>query len=81
MGKVLLKTHHILRAGPAPGIDHLVVVAHHADIAQALVPIIDTIAQQAHQLILRQVAVLELVHVDIVPALLIAAQHLRLSAP
>ena len=38
-------------------------------------------AKQADQLILRQVAVLELIDVDIVPALLVLAQHIRLAPP
>ena len=44
-------------------------------------PLICAKAQQADQLVLRQVAVLELIDVDVVPALLVLAQHIRLSPP
>ena len=69
--KIALKALHILGTGPAPGVDHLVIVAHHADVAQPFMSIIRAIGKQPYQLILRQVTVLKLVNVDISPAQLV----------
>src|SRR5260221_13555673 len=81
MGEIALEAFYIFSACPAPGVNHLVVVAHYAHISQSLMPIISAEAQQAYQLILRQVAVLELVNMDILPACLVRAQHFWFAPP
>ena len=79
--KVAFEAQHILGAGPAPAIDHLIVIAHDTDIAPAFMVIIGTVAEQADQLVLWQVAVLELVNMDVLPFTLVTLQYRRFAPP
>ena len=79
--KIAFEALHILRAGPAPRINHLVVVTHYADVPQPLVPLVCTKSKQANQLVLRQVTILKLVHVEIGPTSLVLSQYLRFAPP
>ena len=58
IGEVPLELQKVCRLGPAPSVDALVVVTHHADIR----PVIG--GQQAHQLKLKLVRILELIDKD-----------------
>ena len=69
LGKVLLELEDVADIGAAPGIDRLVLVAHRAHIVALA-------GQQAHDLVLRAVGVLVLVHQQVVPAALIFGAHL-----
>src|SRR5579883_2570145 len=81
LGEIALEGLDVFGTGAAPAIDHLVVVANHADIAAAAGPLVAAPPQQADQLILRHIAVLELVNMDILPALLVTRQDLGLCTP
>ena len=70
-GKIALEAQDVADLRPAPAIDRLVVVADAAEIAPAL-------GQQAQPEILRDIAVLILVHQDVAELLLILGQDLRL---
>ena len=70
-GKIALEAQDVAHLRPAPAIDRLVVVADAAEVAPAL-------GQEAQPQILRDIAVLILVHQDVAELLLILGQHLRL---
>ncbi len=79
--EIALEAQHILGARSAPGIDHLVIVAYHADIAQPFMMIVGAKAEQADKFILWQIAILELIYMQIVPATLVTLQHFWLASP
>src|SRR5437899_1660674 len=81
MREVVFETRYILCTSTAPRIDHLIIVAHHTHISERLMPIIRPIAQQTNQLILREIAILELIHMKILPAALILTEHSGLTTP
>jgi hypothetical protein len=72
-GKILFKAQDIGHFGAAPGIDRLVVVAHHADVLAHL-------RQQPQPQVLDRVGVLIFVHHDIAEAVLPAFQHVAVLA-
>ncbi|OPZ06053.1 MAG: hypothetical protein BWZ08_02360 [candidate division BRC1 bacterium ADurb.BinA292] len=69
--KAVGKLQQILNLRAAPGIDALVFVADHADVAV-------TFGEQPHQLELNGVGVLVLVDEDVAPALLVMPQHVEM---
>ena len=71
-GIILLKLDHVLGFGTTPGIDRLVVVAHHGQSAARA-------HQQFHQQILACVGVLIFVHQQVVDAVLPALQHVSVG--
>ena len=68
VGVIALEVEDVADVGAAPGVDRLVVVAHHADV---LVPRAEGLDPQ----ILGTVRVLVFVDVEVAPAALIALQH------
>jgi hypothetical protein len=72
-GEILFKAQDVGHFGAAPGIDRLVVVAHHADVLVHL-------RQQAQPQVLHRVGVLIFVHHDIAEAVLPAFQHIAVLA-
>src|SRR5689334_15636799 len=81
VGEIALETQYIFCARAAPGVNHLVIVTHNTNISKSLVSLISAKAKQTNQFILRQIAILELINVDIAPARLIPAKYLWLAPP
>ena len=71
LGEVLLEVQYVPKVGPAPAVDGLVVVAHHAQV----VPIP---RQQPHQHVLGGVGVLVFVHQYVAEFVPVVVQHRRL---
>ncbi|MNL61490.1 hypothetical protein D3C87_1854150 [compost metagenome] len=70
--KILAQQHQVLRTGTAPGVDRLIVVAHHGK-ARSLPH------HQFHQFILAGVGVLVFIHQQVADFVLPALTHLFIS--
>ncbi len=69
LGIVLLEVEDVADVGAAPGVDRLVRVAHHAQVAVLA-------GELVHQLVLHAVGVLVLVHQHVLPAAAVVLEHL-----
>jgi sulfur carrier protein ThiS len=67
---VVLEVENVADVGAAPGVDRLVRIAHHAEVAVLLRDLLD-------QLVLHAIRVLVLVDQDVLPAAPVVAEYLR----
>src|SRR6266480_2760020 len=81
MGEITFKAQYVFSACPSPGIYHLIVVSYYAHVSQSFVSLVCAESKQPYQLVLRQVTILELIDMNIVPACLIFAQNFLFSPP
>ena len=79
-GEVVFHIQEHAGIGAAPAIDGLVIVGHSAQIAVAG-SLGGAAGEQAHEVVLRLVRVLELVHMDIFVTALVLTQNARIADP